>query len=74
MESAKSNTGVRQQVAELFYDVEHEVEREVAEPHDLSQSDSLIRNHVTGISVSLFVLIEIFLAAVIIGIALYSHR
>ena len=74
MESANSNTGVRQQVAELFCDVEHEVEREVAEPHDSSQSDSLIRNHVTGISISLFVLIEIFLAAVIVGITLYSHR
>ena len=74
MESAKSNTGIREQVAELFHDVEHEVQREVAEPHDLSQSDSLIRNHVTGISVSLFALIEIFLAAVIVGITLYSHR
>jgi hypothetical protein len=64
---------VKEQVVDLYTDLAHEIEREVAEPHDSSQSDLLVQKHVTGVSISLFILISLFLLAVIAGIALYRH-
>ena len=74
METAEPNPSVKEQVADLFQDLEHEIEREVAVPHDSSQSDVLVQKHVTGLAISFFVLIALFLVAAIAGIAIFMHR
>ncbi len=74
MASAEQHHSVKEQVVDLFQDLEHEVERETSPAHDSSQSDVLVRKHVTGLAVSFFVLIALFLLAAIVAIAMYSHR
>ena len=75
----EANKSVRQQtgemVGEIAGEVKHEVHniRYVKEPVDPTQSDVVVRRHVTGISISFFILIAIFLLAVIAGVAIYEH-
>ena len=74
MPSTGQHHGVKEQVVDLFKDLEHEVEREASHAHDSSQSDVLVKKHVTGLAVSFFVLISVFLVAAIVAIAMYTHR
>jgi hypothetical protein len=70
---------VRQQAGEMVGDIAGEVKHEahniryVKEPVDPTHSDVVVRRHVTGISISFFILIAIFLLAVIAGVAIYEH-
>ena len=74
-----ANKSVRQKAGEMAGDIAGEVKHEahniryVKEPVDSTQSDVVVRRHVTGISISFFVLIAIFLLAVIAGVAIYEH-
>jgi hypothetical protein len=43
------------------------------EPVDPSHTDTVVRKHVAGLSISFFVAILIVLAAVIVGILVYTH-
>jgi hypothetical protein len=63
---------VKDQIVELYEDLGHEIAVEV-ETHDSSQSDVLVKKHVTGIAISFFILIGLGLLAAIAGIALYTH-
>jgi hypothetical protein len=74
MESTEQHRSVKEQAIDLFQDLEQEVEREVSPAHDSSQSDLLVKKHVTGLAISFFILIGIVLLAVIAGIAIYTHR
>ncbi len=74
LNSNGNHASVKEQVAGLYKDLAHEVEREVAPPHDSSQSDSLVQKHVTGISITFFVLISLFLAAAIFAVGLYVRH
>jgi hypothetical protein len=74
MQSTEQHHSAKDQVVELFQDLEHEVEREASPAHDSSQSDMLVKKHVTGLAVSFFVLISVFLVAAIVAIAMYTHR
>src|ERR1700735_4048629 len=74
-----ANKSVRQQAGEMVGDIAGEVKHEahniryVKEPVDPTQSDKVVQRHVTGISISFFILIAIFLLAVIAGVAIYEH-
>jgi hypothetical protein len=61
---------VKEQVTELSRDMEHEAKGEIHRPHDLSQSDNVVKKHISGLAISFFVLIALFLVGVIIVIAL----
>jgi hypothetical protein len=74
MAGTEQHPSVKEQVVDLYKDLEHEVERESSPAHDSSQSDVLVRKHVTGLAVSFFVLISVFLVAAIVAIARYTHR
>lgn len=71
---------VKEQAAELADDIVSEVKHEVhnirytKEPVDATQSDVLVQRHVTGLAISLFVLIAVILLIAIGGIALYAHQ
>ena len=70
---------VRQQTGEMVGDIAGEVKHEayniryVKEPVDPTHTDVVVRRHVTGISISFFILIAIFLLAVIAGVAIYER-
>jgi hypothetical protein len=74
-----ANKSVRQQAGEMAGDIAGEMKHEahniryVKEPVDSTHSDVVVRRHVTGISISFFILIAIFLLAVIAGVAIYEH-
>ena len=68
-----SHSTVKDQVVDLYKDFEHEVKREVRAPLDSSQGDLLVRKHVNGLAITLFILIAVFLLAAIVGYATYSH-
>jgi hypothetical protein len=74
MPSAEEHQTAKEQIVELYKDLEQEVEREASPAHDSSQSDLLVKKHVTGLAVSFFVLIAVFLLAAIVAIAMYTHR
>jgi hypothetical protein len=74
MSGTEQDPSAKDQVLDLFHDLEHEVEREASPAHDSSQSDVLVKKHVTGLAVSFFVLISVFLVAVIVAITMYTHR
>jgi hypothetical protein len=63
-------------VDDISSEVKHEASRihAVKEPVDSSQSDHVVRRHVTGLSITFFALIGLFLIAVIAGIALFGHH
>jgi hypothetical protein len=69
-----SHSTVRDQVVELYEDVEHEVEREVHRPHDSSQSDVLVRKHINGLVIAFFILIALSLLAAITAFAIYTRH
>jgi hypothetical protein len=71
--AADSHATVKDQVVELYEDFEHEVEREVRSPHDSSQSDFLVRKHISGLVIFFFVLISLLVLAAILGYAMYTH-
>jgi len=66
----------KEMVKDIHSEVKHEMSRIHAakEPVDASQSDHVVRRHVTGLSITFFVLIGLFLVAVIVGIAIFGHR
>jgi hypothetical protein len=70
---ADSHATVKDQVVELYEDFEHEVEREVHSPHDSSQSDVLVREHINGLAITFFILIALSLVVAIVGYAMYTH-
>ena len=72
--AADSHATVKDQVVELYEDFEHEVEREVHNPHDSSQSDMLVHKHINGLVITFFILIALALLAAIGAFAIYSHR
>src|ERR1700744_4153091 len=62
-------------VEDLKQEVKHEVHNMhyVKEPVDPTHSDRVVRRHVAGISISFFVAILVFLAAVMAGVYLYQR-
>lgn len=62
-------------VDDISTEVKHEMHniRYVKEPVDPTQSDRVVGRHVAGISISFFVVIVLFLVAVIGGVAWYEH-
>jgi len=62
-------------VQDIKSEVTHEVHRihAVNEPVDPSHSDHVVRRHVAGLSISVFVVIGLFLDVVIAGIAIYTY-
>jgi len=69
--TAQHHPTVKEQVVELFDDLGHEAEREIHSPHDLSQSDNLVKKHIDGLAITFFVLVALFLVGAIILIALH---
>lgn len=65
---------VKDQAVEMFEDFEHEIEREAHSPHDLSQSDKLVRKHMNGLIITFFTLIALALLAVVVVGAIYTHH
>ena len=68
-----SHSTVKDQVVDLYKDFEQEVKREAHHPLDSSQGDLLVRKHVNGLAITLFILIAVFLLAAIVGYATYTH-
>ncbi len=68
-----SHSTVKDQAVDLYKDFEREVKREVHDPLDSSQGDLLVRKHVNGLAITLFILIAVFLLAAIVGYATYTH-
>jgi hypothetical protein len=64
---------VKDQVVELYEDFEHEVECEVHNPLASTQGDLPVRKHINGLVITLFILIALALAAVIVGGVIYTH-
>jgi hypothetical protein len=71
--AADSHSTVKDQVVELYEDLEHEVQREVHNPLDSSQGDLLVRKHINGLAITFFILIALSLLAAIVGYAMYTH-
>ena len=69
--AAQHKPTVKEQVVELFEDLEHEAQSEIHRPHDLSQSDILVKKHIDGLAIGFFVLISLFLIGAIAVIALH---
>ena len=73
------DTSVKEQVVGLGRDLKGEVKHEVRQmratgsPADPNTTDELVQKHVTGLSISLFVIIALILLAAIGGIYWYSH-
>jgi hypothetical protein len=78
--SQDSNKSVTKQAGEMVDDIASEIKHEVhsirsaKKPVDPTQSDVVVRKHVTGISISFFLLIALFLLAALVGIALFTHH
>ena len=70
---AHSHATVKDQVVELYQDVEHEVESEAHNPPDFSQSDVLVRKQINGLAITFFILIALFIVAAIVGYAIYTR-
>ena len=62
---------VKDQAVELFHDLEHEAEHELRHPRDLSGADNIVKKHIDGLAIAFFVLIALFLAGVIVLIAIH---
>jgi len=62
-------------VSDISREVRHEVHRiqAVKQPVDPTQSDHVVRRHTAGLSISFFIVIALFLLAVIAGIAIYTR-
>ncbi len=70
---------VKEQVTGFGKDLKNEVKHEVRHmkatgaPADPATTDELVQKHVTGLSISMFLIIALVLLAVIGGIYWYSH-
>jgi hypothetical protein len=70
---------VKEELTGFGKDLKNEVKNEVAEMQrtgdlvDPNHTDELVQKHVTGLSISLFVIIALVLLAAIGGIYWYSH-
>lgn len=79
MNADDSSKSVKEQARAMVNDVAGEVGHEAhtigatKRPVDETQSDHVVRRHIAGVSISFFILIALFLLAVIAGIAIYSH-
>ena len=71
--AADSPLTVKEQVVELYTDLEHEVKNEINNPLDSSQGDLLVRKHINGLAISFFILIALSIIVVIAGYAMYTH-
>jgi hypothetical protein len=69
----ESHATVKDQVVELYQDVKHEVQSEIHNPLDSPQGDLLVRKHVNGLAITLFILIALAVLAAIGGYAMYAH-
>ncbi len=69
-----SHTTIRDQIIYLAEDLEDEVKRETRAVPDSSLSDMLVQRHVTGLAVSFFILIALFLLLAMGAIAFYGYR
>jgi hypothetical protein len=58
--------------SEVKYEARHM--RNANEPVDPTHTDTVVRRHVAGLSISFFLLIALFLLAAIVGIAIYAHH
>lgn len=73
------NPSIKKRTSGMVQDIKGEVVHEAKhigtnkEPVDPTQSDHVVRRHVAGLSISFFVLIALFLVAVIAGIAIYTQ-
>lgn len=72
--AADAHSTVKDQIVEMYEDFEHEVEHEVHNPPDSSQSDMLVGKHINGLVITFFILIVLALLAVIVGGAIYTHH
>lgn len=78
-EKSETHTSVADRARGLVDDIKSEVTHEVhrihavKKPVDPTQSDHVVRRHVAGLSISFFVVIGLFLVAVIAGIAIYTY-
>jgi Fe2+ transport system protein B len=79
-ESHQSTAGqLRDDANAMVQDVKAEVQHEAKhmyaekEPVDPTQSDHVVRHHVTGLSITFFIAIALFLLAVIASVAIYTH-
>jgi len=68
-----AHSTVKDQVVELYADLEHEIEREAHSPHDSSQSDALVRKHINGVAITFFILIALALLTAIVAFAIHTH-
>lgn len=79
MSISDTTRNVKEQTGAMVEDIASEVKHEahniryVKEPVDPTQSDHVVRRHVNGLAISFFVIIVLFLAAVIGGVALYQR-
>ena len=71
--AADSHSTVKDQVVELYEDLEHEVQREVHNPLDSSQGDLLVRKHINGLAIAFFIVIALSLLAVIAVFAMNTR-
>jgi len=71
--AADSHSTVKDQVIELYTDLEREVKHEVHNPLDSSQGDLLVRKHINGLAISFFILIVLSVFGAIVGYAMYTH-
>ena len=66
------HTPVKEQIHELVEDLEGEVKRELKQ-HDSTQSDALLRRHIMGLILILFVLVGLILLMGMAAIGIGYH-
>jgi hypothetical protein len=82
--TGKTETGtpetIQGQAGHMVADVKNEVQREAhdiqtdKEPVHPSHDDHVVRQHVNGLSITFFVAIVVFLAAIIAGYLIFGHH
>lgn len=71
--ASDSHATAKEQVVELYKDVKQQVKVEAHNPLDSSQGDQLVRNHINGLAITVFVFIAVVLFLAIVGYAIYIH-
>jgi hypothetical protein len=71
--AADSHSTVKNQVVELYKDVEHEAKREAHTPLASSEGDLLVRKHINGVAITFFIMTVLLVMAAIVGYAIYTH-
>jgi hypothetical protein len=75
-----THTTVQGQASDMVADVKNEVQREAhdiqadKEPVHPSHDDHVVRRHVNGLTITFFVAIVVFLAAIIAGYLIFGHH